>query len=101
MDNVGLEVRFHSSQVGGFACSLGSLELRYKQFPFRAAEIKVGDLVSPKIPAKFGSHGTMVQVLPEDHGIVTCILDDAEIECLFHNRHTWWSADELEVLQYA
>ena len=64
-------------------------------------QIKVGDLVSPKISAKFGSYGSTVHVLPEDHGIVTRILDDAEIECLFHNRPTWWHADELEVLQYA
>jgi len=69
--------------------------------PFRATEVKVGDLVSPKFPAKFGSHGSTVQVHASSIGIVTCILDDAEIECLFHNRPTWWSADELEVLQYA
>lgn len=69
--------------------------------PFRATAVKVGDLVSPKFPAKFGSHGNVVQVLPEDHGIVTCIIDSAEIECLFHSRPTWWSEDELEVLQYA
>lgn len=73
--------------------------MRFKESPFRDPPIRVGDLVSPKIDAKFGAHGSTVQVSPSDHGIVTSVISDSEIECLFHSRPTWWSADELEVVE--
>ena len=73
--------------------------MRFKESPFRDPPIRVGDLVSPKIPAKFGSYGNTVQVSPGDHGIVTSVISDSEIECVFCGRPTWWSEDELELVE--
>lgn len=63
--------------------------------------IRRGDLVSSRLEARFGSYGNTVQVHPGDHGVVTSVGSDGEIECLFQGRLTWWVEDELEVLEAA
>jgi hypothetical protein len=73
--------------------------VRFKESLFRDPPISVGDLVTPKIYAKFGSYsGSTIQVSPSDHGIVTSVISDAEIECVFCGQPTWWQVDELEVV---